>query len=69
MPCPDCGQRIELALQTLLTGLPIWCVGCGVKLDIDLGASAPALDRLRQGMVTLETIRERAVGPRRTHGH
>jgi len=57
MDCPDCGGGIELSLPSLLLGKPVWCGGCGAKLEVDLAASMPALESLRDGLAKLESIR------------
>lgn len=63
MPCPDCGTGIDLPLGALVAGQPIWCSGCGLKLDIDREGSASALAQVQRSLATLETVRERAPEP------
>jgi hypothetical protein len=66
MECPDCAAGIELSLPTLLLGRPVWCGGCGVRLDIDLQASGDVLRRIDEGVRQLSAVRDRpAVSGRR----
>ena len=48
MECPDCSEGIALSLPMLLLGRPVWCSGCGARLDIDLKASGDVLRRQRR---------------------
>ena len=66
MECPDCSAGIELSLPMLLLGRPVWCSGCGVRLDIDLKASGDVLRRIDEGVRQLSAVRDRpAVSGRR----
>jgi len=46
-PCPRCKQPIYFPLGALLTQRSIFCVACGLELEIDPQGSATALDALR----------------------
>jgi hypothetical protein len=62
MECPDCSEGIVLSLPMLLIGRPVWCGGCGVRLDIDLKASGEVLRRIDEGARQLSAVRERPPG-------
>lgn len=65
MACPDCSAGIDLSLPSLLLGRPLWCGGCGAKLEIDLAASADVLERIRESAERLRAVRDRGAGPGR----
>ena len=65
MECPDCSAGIDLSLPMLLLGRPVWCSGCGARLDIDLESSGDVLRRIDEGVRKLSAVRDRPVGPRR----
>jgi hypothetical protein len=47
MPCPDCGRRIVVTMEQLLSGRPIAC-SCGLVLRVDERQSQDALHDLRE---------------------
>jgi hypothetical protein len=65
MECPDCSEGIALSLPMLLLGRPVWCSGCGARLDIDLKASGDVLRRIDESVRQLSAVRDRPVGSAR----
>jgi transcription elongation factor Elf1 len=45
-PCPECPSTIRPSMPQLVSGAPIYCSGCGLKLQVDLRASAASLKEL-----------------------
>lgn len=46
IPCPDCGQALELPIEAVLAARPIVCAGCGLELLVNRDDSAAALNAL-----------------------
>ena len=46
-PCPSCGAPIRVELGRLLSAAPVFCSGCGLKLQLDVAASAGGLEAAR----------------------
>ena len=57
LPCPQCGQRIVMRMETLLALRPIVC-GCGLALRVDAQRSKDTLDELRELQRRLEPLRD-----------
>jgi len=60
-PCPGCGTAIKVEVARLLSAAPVFCSGCGLRLQLDAGASAGALEAAR----AYEAIIRRQNGHRR----
>ena len=65
MACPDCDAGIDMSLASLLAGRPVFCSGCGVKLEVDLAASGEVLERVREGVEKLCAVRDRGAAAAR----
>ena len=46
--CPECNFKMPISIDMLLSGSPIECPSCGLKLSVEQEASKPILDRLRK---------------------
>ncbi|WP_436515331.1 hypothetical protein [Ekhidna sp. To15] len=46
--CPECGYKIPVNVDMLLSGSPIECPSCTLKLNVEQEQSKPVLDRLRK---------------------
>ena len=47
-PCQGCGERIEMTIAQLISDASFRCEGCGMTYYKDAGASAKALDMLKE---------------------
>jgi phage terminase large subunit GpA-like protein len=49
MPCPECGQQIDISLDDLLIRRSFTCrtAGCGTILHLDQRRSSEAIENLR----------------------
>lgn len=56
LPCPQCGRRIVVRMETLLALQPIAC-DCGLVLRVDTQRSKETLDDLRELQRRLEPVR------------
>ncbi|MEM6820775.1 MAG: hypothetical protein AAF558_02375 [Verrucomicrobiota bacterium] len=54
--CPKCKFFIQMAIQDLLTQSVFVCPGCGLKLNLDRGASRGSLQALQQLNVALKNL-------------
>lgn len=52
-PCPECGGAVPVDVSRLLSGVPFYCSGCGLRLQVDAGASAGALEAARHYQAAL----------------
>lgn len=48
LDCPKCGFRITISMQMLLSGEPVYCPACQLKLSVDREQSQPCLDELKK---------------------
>ena len=48
LDCPQCGFRIQVSIPMLLSGEPIICPACGLKLSADQEKSQACLNELRK---------------------
>ena len=48
LTCPRCGFRILMTIELLLSGNPIHCQQCALKLTVDQAASETSLGELRK---------------------
>ena len=46
IPCPSCGLALPLPIAAVLSGQPIVCAGCGLKLTAQRETSRDALNAL-----------------------
>jgi predicted RNA-binding Zn-ribbon protein involved in translation (DUF1610 family) len=46
-PCPECGVPIRVDVARLLSAVPFFCCGCGLRLQVDASASAGAMEAMR----------------------
>ena len=46
-PCPECGDTIQVDVARLLSSAPFFCSGCGLRLQLDAGSSAGAMEAMR----------------------
>lgn len=62
LPCPGCGQHIEISLNDLLVRRSFRCQapGCGVVLRLDQRGSAAATDTLRELKARLDDLGARS---------
>ena len=66
LPCPECGFHIQVSIEMLLSGKPIWCTACGLKLEVDWEASSntlKSLEQLQKGLREAERMRTGATPP------
>lgn len=56
-PCPGCGAAIKVDVARLLAAAPVFCSGCGLKLQLDPNASASALEAARNYQVLMRNSR------------
>lgn len=56
LKCPQCGYRIQVAVETLLNNLPVQCSSCGLELFIDQEKSKPAIDALGKLYESIEKV-------------
>lgn len=58
LPCPECGQTIDITLDDLLLRRTFTCrtQGCGIVLRLDQRNSSGAIDTLRQLKTKLREI-------------
>lgn len=54
MPCPDCGEPLTLSFTRLLTGLPIFCSGCGLRIAANPEANRSTFQALERARAVLE---------------
>ncbi len=47
LDCPQCGFRITIQINSLLSMQPIICPACALKISIDKEASHACLDKLK----------------------
>jgi len=48
LDCPQCGVRISISIPMLLSGEPIYCATCNLKLTLDQDKSAGCLAELHK---------------------
>lgn len=46
--CPECQFKMIISIEMLLSGEPIECPSCQLRLSVDKEESKPVLDRLRK---------------------
>lgn len=56
IPCPKCNFFIEMSIYSLLSQSEFKCPGCLLTLNMDRGASRPALELLQKINVQKENI-------------
>lgn len=56
--CPECQSFIPLTVERLLGGRPLFCMDCGLKIEINMERSAPALDALRRVKTAIKKAEE-----------
>ena len=56
LKCPQCGFRIQVTVETLLKGLPVYCSSCGLELTVDQEKSKPAIDALEKLHNSIEKV-------------
>jgi DNA-directed RNA polymerase subunit RPC12/RpoP len=60
LACPQCGFRIQVAINDLLNNRSIRCSSCGLELDVDREksrAALNALENLSKGIKEVERIK------------
>lgn len=57
-PCQQCGTRIQMTIEDLLTHTSFTCVACGMEYKKDPGASAQALELLQEVHVASRQLDE-----------
>lgn len=48
LKCPRCGSFIETSMEQIITGTPLFCPKCHLKLSIDMTKSREAIDALKK---------------------
>lgn len=46
--CPECNGFIPLTMDRLLSRQPLYCMDCGLKIEINIEKSAAALEALQK---------------------
>ncbi len=67
LDCPECGHRIPTSIPILLSGRPLFCGGCGLKLEIDMQKSSYVLDKLQDlqdNLIKAENLAKQATDPK-----
>lgn len=62
-PCPECTAMIRPSMPQIFSGSPIFCSGCGLKLQVDLRSSADSLrelEKLEAQKEEVEALRKQA---------
>jgi hypothetical protein len=57
LPCPQCGQRLVVSMEALMSLQPVVCV-CGLTLRVDVERSRETLHDLRELQRRLAPLRE-----------
>ncbi len=58
LDCPQCGFRIQVSIPMLLSGEPIICPSCGLKLSVDQEKSRTCLYELRKVNDAVQKVEE-----------
>lgn len=48
MPCPSCNGFIPITMHQILESSSIFCLSCGLKLEINKAASSKAIEALQK---------------------
>ncbi|MFP5270678.1 hypothetical protein [Coleofasciculus sp.] len=59
LPCPECNFRIPMYIELLLSGSPIHCPACGLKLTVDREKSSESIAALEKLDLGLKQAQER----------
>lgn len=58
LTCPQCYYRIEVSISMLLSGGPIVCTACGLKLAVEEEQSRGCLNELRKVNEAIANVEE-----------
>ena len=58
LDCPQCGFRIQLSVAMLLSGEPVLCPACDLKLSVDREESQACLNELRKVCAAIQKAEE-----------
>jgi DNA-directed RNA polymerase subunit RPC12/RpoP len=58
LDCPQCGFRIMISVPMLLSGGPIFCPACSLKLTIDQEQSRACLNELQKVYNAIQRVEE-----------
>jgi transcription elongation factor Elf1 len=57
-PCPRCAEAIRVDVARLLSGAPVYCGACGLRLEVDTAASGASLEAAREYQRAIASARE-----------
>lgn len=58
LDCPQCGFRIMISVPMLLSGGPIFCPACSLKLTVDQEQSRACLNELQKVYNAVQRVEE-----------
>jgi hypothetical protein len=58
LDCPQCGFRIMISVPMLLSGGPIFCPACSLKLTVDQDQSRACLNELQKVYNAVQRVEE-----------
>lgn len=58
LDCPQCGFRIMISVPMLLSGGPIFCPACSLKLTVDQEQSRACLNELQKVYDAVQKVEE-----------